>query len=644
MSAIWGAIALDNSQISEGCVQVFQDAYKECVIDRREYLLDKNVLMGCEIQYFTPEAKKEQLPQKSAEGQCFFTADVYLDNRDQLLQDKLFAGENHGELADGEILFRFYQTYGRERLVEVIGSYSFVYYDRENNIINFVMDHMANRCLYYCLLDNVFYFSTIIKPLHILLKDKLHKNTKVLADFVALQDYRVYLDYEATIFEEIKHGVAGHIMQVSKSGIQKKAYWNPLKDVKILKGKTDEEYKKLLLDTFSEAVRNSVRTTDKIGISLSGGLDSTAVACFASPIAKERNEQLYAYTMVPKTGYEDDTEGYTTVNEQYLVECTAKHLGNVVGHYDSYDEMNAWDIRKEQIALLEGPYKSLQNVMWVKHLAGLAYKDGCRVLLNGQLGNDTISYGDQDSYLYELFITGKWKKLWDELNSHSQYYRYRKKKVLKGIWERFKGVESGEQMDKKKFYERSLVKTNVLDKYATYERSIELDRSAKAIKTRKQYKNLIVDPMRFRQIGDNETRISLHSGVLCKDPTRSVKVFELCMSFPTEQFNKGCLPRRLIYEYMKDYFPKELLDERLAKGQQSADFYYRLRDKWEEIYSELRQTFSKEHSILNNKKILQVLQNQTNGLENEEISLELRKQLEWLMYAKQVYDIEHRFF
>ncbi len=644
MSAIWGTIALDNSVIPEENIKVFQDAYKECVIDKREYLQDKNVLMGCEIQYFTPEAKKEKLPKKSDDGQCFFTADVYLDNRDELLQDKIFAGENSAELADGDILFLFYQAYGEKRLVEVIGSYAFVYYDRKKGTIDFVMDHMANRCLYYCLLDNVLYFSTIIKPLHILLKDKLRKNTKVLVDFIALQDYRVYLDYEATIFEEIKHGVAGHIMKVSMKGIEKTAYWNPLKNVRTLKGKKDEEYKKLLLDTFSEAVRNSVRTTDKIGISLSGGLDSTAVACFASPIARERNEQLYAYTMVPKTGYQDDTEGYTTVNERYLVEATARHLGNVAEHYDSYDEMNAWDISKEQIALLEGPYKSLQNVMWVKHLAEKAYQDGCRVFLNGQLGNDTISYGDQDAYVYELFITGRWKNLWEEMNSHSKYYRYRKKKVLKGIWERFCGVEKVEQIDKRQFLESAFVKKDVLDNYRTYERSIALDRSAKAIKTRRQYMKLIVDPMRFRQIGDNETRISLYSGVLCKDPTRNVNVFQLCMSFPTEQFNKGCMPRRLIYEYMKEYFPKELLDERLAKGQQSADFYYRLKERWEDICVELQETFMSEHAELDCNKLLQALQELQNRLQRGEVTTEERHQVEWLMYAKQVCDIEKSFF
>ena len=634
MSAIWGAINLEGEKLTPGQETVFHDAYRDCVIDRAEYLREGNVLMGCELQYFTIEAEKEHLPYHSEKG-SYFVADVYLDNRSQLLQDPLFAGAD-GEIPDGELLFRYFEAYGKQGLKKVHGSYSFVHYDPRSGIASVAADHLCNRCLYYAVIDQVLYFSTLMEPIVLLNRERLHPNKKVLQDFMAIPDMRVYLDHEATIFSEIRHITAGEIMEFTAGDAYCTRFWEPLKGLSLFRNKTDEEYRRELQELLRESVSQSLRSAGETGIFLSSGLDSTAVACVAAPLLRERGKQLYSYTMIPMQGYQDDTGERVNVNEQELVRCTAGFLGNVKEHYESLDRINAWDCMEAQIRLLEGPFKSLQNVVMLGELGKMAYRDGCRIVLNGQLGNDTISYGDTAGYLYELFRYGRWMELWKETGRHNKYFRYNRKKVCRQILERM--FPSEEKVSYREFQKRTLVRGYSQRQYEEMSRM-------RPIRTRKDYMPLILDRMRFRQIGDNETKLSLRSGVLIKDPTRNIDLLEWCLRLPTEQFQKNCTNRRLIYEYLSDVITPELLDQRLPKGRQSADEFFRLEGRKAEMYSEMRRAFGAYHGqVLDIPGLLKRLEEAGELFRQKTCSAEDKRRLEELLYAYELCRIEDYYF
>ena len=82
MSAIWGAIDMQGREIPVNIQNMMRQSFDKCVIDRYEEICSGNVYMGCGIQYFVPEAREEQLPY--TEDGIFYTADVVLDNREEL--------------------------------------------------------------------------------------------------------------------------------------------------------------------------------------------------------------------------------------------------------------------------------------------------------------------------------------------------------------------------------------------------------------------------------------------------------------------------------------------------------------------------------------------------------------------------------
>ena len=181
-----------------------------------------------------------------------------------------------------------------------------------------------------------------------------------------------------------------------------------------------------------------------------------------------------------------------------------------------------------------------------------------------------------------------------------------------------------------------MLRSMKLDKYC-----IKMQRKGNSIKTRKKYLAFVTDKIRFRQVGDATTKMSLCTGVLRKDPTMDPRVIEFCYSLPTEQFNKGCCPRRLIYEYFKDYLPKDLLQPNLPRGRQSADVGRRLHNSWEEIYAEMTADFSERNDIIDVEKAQQILEC---CKEKQELTdIERFYEMESLFFADQVIRIQKNF-
>lgn len=106
MSAIFGVCTWTNEKID---ILPMEETLREYCIDRMERIEEQGVSLGCGIQYFTEEAKREELPKKSSDENILLTADVVLDNQEELLE-KLHIKEKH--IPDGELVFQSFLRWG----------------------------------------------------------------------------------------------------------------------------------------------------------------------------------------------------------------------------------------------------------------------------------------------------------------------------------------------------------------------------------------------------------------------------------------------------------------------------------------------------------------------------------------------------
>ena len=591
------------------------DKYKLSRVDK---IYHNNLFMACGIINVTREDKYEKLPYYDARNACIITADAILDNRLELIEilcgDEVF----NDSITDSSLILKAYIKWGKDCLKYLIGDFAFVIWDDTNQELFCARDHVGKRCLYYYENKDVFAFSTTIKPLVNLLSDgKIEKEW--IADFLYLEGPRVGINGESTIYKNILKVLPAHYLIVNKDGgIIHRKYWDPLKIEKI-KFKSNKEYIYEFNNIFNEAVKCRLRCDKNIAVMMSGGLDSTSVACIAAKELKSRDEEIKAYTSIPFSKYKNNLSKWEVADEREYIKAVLDENHNVSIKYISCEEKNAYSDVDYYLNLLEEPYKIFQNIGWLDEITKSAANDGCGVILDGQFGNSSISFGRYEIHVVTLFRQLKWIKILREIRALSKIYKKDfitctrvtakmtlKDETLKKIKRSYKGKEEYKSPIPMK--DEILKKYRVKDRFKAtglydYENRYDIF----------QHRIKILDATQFNQVGELETKQSLMHGILRRDPTRDKRVLEFCLNIPSEQYvNKG-RERILIREAMKGIIPEKIRLNYDIRGSQSADWIQKMELNWCEI-------FEKMSLLLQNNKLAQYIDEK----ELEEIILEIK--------------------
>ena len=123
-----------------------------------------------------------------------------------------------------------------------------------------------------------------------------------------------------------------HTVTVSDGRVSLTAYGS-LEPKEMLRLKSDSEYEEAFRDVFDEAVRSRLRTHRQVAATLSGGLDSGAVASFAARALREEGKSLHTYSYVPTRDFADWTPRSTIADETRFIQATIRHAGNISERY-----------------------------------------------------------------------------------------------------------------------------------------------------------------------------------------------------------------------------------------------------------------------------------------------------------------------
>ena len=591
MSAIWGLYSFrDDSTINvHDAEQTMRAGYKRCVIDRIEHYQGDHVALGCGIQYFTPEAENEKLPIVDRGGEIYFTADVMLDNREELLE-RLGYGRDGGRIADGTILYELFLKEKEKCLDYVLGVFSFVYIDKIKNEVYLVADYGGNRCLHFYQNNQTVYFSTLIEPI-IAATGAKQLNKQWITDFLALDNMAYAIGDEETPYLDIYRVPAGNYIKITKDSFEKVRYWNPKAEDVVLK--SDDDYRDKLIEVYTKSV-NCLMRNNIITMFLSGGMDSTSVACFAAKEALRTGKKLISFTSVPEKEFTSNLSEYYVTDESRDVLKTKKYLEKKGYHLEC--EMmdlagkNSWDERKAELDILEIPYKSMQNMLWIKEGMKKSYDRGARVMLMGSYGNLTISNSFTSVYQYELVRKFHFIRLLKDCMGYGRTFGYGMRNTVKTtlqiIRDGFKKKEYGSAND---YLGKTFVREELIDRYHVRQRfeqdmKTAIDAKYSGLKA----KEMMVNPKAFYQIGESQTKHSLATGVIIRDPTRDKRIIELCMSYPLECYSQKGITRRLIREYLKDELPEHVTKPQ-KYGLQSADTVTRLQKDGDRIFHEIEE-------------------------------------------------------
>ena len=345
--------------------------------DGQQVWTDGPVGLGHALFRTTREAKYENQP-ASLDGKVWITGSIRVDGREALLAelglDRPLSLET---TPDSELVLHAYHTWGERCLDHLLGDFAFALWDGRKRQLFCARDRFGMRQLYHARVGNTVVISNSLHCMrqHPGISDAL--DDQAIADFLLFGDH-IWTDKTQTAFKDVITLPPAHQLTLSGDRTEITRYWDLPTDTPLLKYSRDEDYLEHFRAVFSHAVEDRLRCDDVV-ISMSGGMDSSAIAATATSIRQRGGHEfsLNALTIV--------YDALHPCQERYYSGLVAEHLDLPI-HY----------IVADQFPLLEPalqwtrPLEHYQPGLWVETTRE-AMQFG-RVMLTGSAGDNLLYY------------------------------------------------------------------------------------------------------------------------------------------------------------------------------------------------------------------------------------------------------------
>jgi asparagine synthase (glutamine-hydrolysing) len=222
-------------------------------------------------------------PMSAADGKVtiVFNGEIY--NFVELRHELEGLGHRFHSTGDTEVLLRSYLQWGKDCLPRLNGMWSFVIHDARSGKLFGARDRFGIKPLFLFRGGDHVVFASEIKAILASGLSSRAVNWRVASSF--LVDGRLDETHE-TFYADIEQVPASFAFEVEASGAYRQwRYWN-IEDAAAAHGENPAQ---AFAELFEDAVRLHMRSDVPVGIHLSGGLDSTSIACASARVRKEAN-------------------------------------------------------------------------------------------------------------------------------------------------------------------------------------------------------------------------------------------------------------------------------------------------------------------------------------------------------------------
>jgi asparagine synthase (glutamine-hydrolysing) len=210
-----------------------------------------------------------------------FNGEIY--NHQDLRKDLEMRGHRYRTHSDTESIVHLYEEYGTKCVEHLRGMFAFAIWDRPRKTLFIARDRLGIKPLYYRYDGRTLLFGSEIKT--ILAYPGVHPefDSSTLAEYLAFG----YLSGEQTMYAGIRKLMPGHTLSVDESGeLQIRQYW----DLTINAddgSRPAASYVSQYREQLEQCVASHLMSDVPLGVFLSGGLDSSAIAALTTKIRKE---------------------------------------------------------------------------------------------------------------------------------------------------------------------------------------------------------------------------------------------------------------------------------------------------------------------------------------------------------------------
>lgn len=280
---------------------------RDCLVHRGPddsgTFLDQNVGLGHRRLSIVDLTAGHQ-PMTNENGTLHITYNGEIYNHTDFRAELEAKGHVYRTRCDTETIIHLYEEKGERCVDSLRGMFAFAIWDQNKKELFAARDRLGIKPLYYALTDDgSLYFASEIKALLVAGAVIPELNYRALPDYLANHA----TSGEETLFVGIKRLLPGHTLLWRDGRIEIKKYWDLHFTDPNGSDRRDKDYIAEWLDLFRTSVRLRLMADVPLGIFLSGGIDSSAIAAMmstmvAAPIKtfsvafaeREANELEYA--------------------------------------------------------------------------------------------------------------------------------------------------------------------------------------------------------------------------------------------------------------------------------------------------------------------------------------------------------------
>jgi len=376
--------------VSREVLEAMRDVITHRGPDDEGLFIDRNVGLGHRRLSIVDVASGHQ-PMTNEDSSLHITFNGEIYNHTDYRESLEANGHVYATHCDTETILHLYEEHGSACVDYLRGMFAFAIWDQHKRELFIARDRLGVKPLYYVHTgDGSLYFGSEIKTLLEARAVRPEINYAVLSDYLANHSP----SGEETLFRGVKRLLPGHVMTWRDGELTIRRYW----DVDFTKeeARDDKTYIQEWSDLFRESVRLRLMADVPLGMFLSGGIDSSAIAAVMSGMVSEpiktfsvafaeREANELEYARLVAAAYKTNHHEIVVSPEQFF---TA--LPRLVWHED------------EPLA-----HPSSVALYFVSHLASQHVK----VVLTGEGSDEMLAgYGRYRRTIWNLALGQRYKK------------------------------------------------------------------------------------------------------------------------------------------------------------------------------------------------------------------------------------------
>jgi len=402
--------------------------------------------------------------------------------------------------------------------------------------------------------------------------------------------YLNYDEYARSWFRGVSRLMPGCRAIIDRSGVRVTRYYDPA-SLPAVRLSSDADYVEAGRALFSEATAAALDGAARPGVSLSGGLDSQAVA--AEVLAQRPGQPLDGFCAVPEPTWDGIVPGPRSFGDEWPHVAALAAMHADLRAHRVHCEGKSFDDDLDAMFLVAGAApRNAMALHWLHGVHGAARAQSCDRLLTGVWGNFTFSF-DGAGALSGWLARGQWGRLARETwRGGSRRYapiRFWRQAVAphlpRPLWRRLGGAPPETLADPLSHWcpmtPAYMRRMRVVERAADVGFDPLFRRKADSRSAR-----LAMLGNATLEAADMQQATDILQGVPSRDPTAYRPLLEFCFGLPDDQFLRDGQNRWLARRMLAGRIPNEVLQER-RRGLQSADWHLRLGRQRDGLIAEL---------------------------------------------------------